>query len=68
MPPSSQYTPTKVISILPILARFCEQENRLAQQGSPLVPMAQLFLERWHDPAPDCHIGGNPGTLGSEKS
>lgn len=36
--PSSQYTPTNVISILHILARFCEPEDQLAQQGSPLVP------------------------------
>lgn len=39
----------------------------LAQQGSPLGPMTHPLLERWLSLAPDWHIGGNPGALGSEK-
>ena len=40
----------------------------MAERGFPLVARTQVLLEKWHDPAHDWHIGGNPGTLRSEKS
>ena len=68
VPPPSQYTPTKVIFILQILALLCRRMDWLAQWGSPIVPMTELLLKKWHDPAPCWHIEGNTSNLESKES